>query len=398
MYYLDRGLHYLICLPHRVRLSIVVLCFPLTLVLFLLNVPAPLDGSLFSIPVALAVWLFKRQGAMLGVGGTILALVLGNSLILGTLLWPLPVISAFAGGVIALLVEALFILFLRNSLDVADTARLKAQQAEQQLTLAYEQQRELNQIKDQFLINVNHELRTPLTELHGYLELLQEYGGQLDVTTQADFLSHALHGCEELQLLVNNVLDAVRVTHGGRSLKYEALSVLTIVGEVLDQFDPRCLAEYRLTLDIPTYLTACADAQYLRQILRNLLSNAFKYAPLHTPIIIQAECIEHRDQKKNNANQTPAPNQICISVKDAGPGIPPGELPLLFNNFVRLKRDLAGTIRGSGLGLYVSKQLVEAMGGTIWAESSGIPGEGSRFCFTLPSASAPIVPEMLQTL
>src|SRR5262249_47727437 len=76
--------------------------------------------------------------------------------------------------------------------------------------------------------------------------------------------------------------------------------------------------------------------------------------------------------------------EVCISVQDAGPGIPADEIPLLFGQFVRLQRDLSGPVRGIGLGLYISRQLVEAMGGRIWVESSGISGQGSRFCFTLP--------------
>jgi len=76
--------------------------------------------------------------------------------------------------------------------------------------------------------------------------------------------------------------------------------------------------------------------------------------------------------------------EVCIKVKDEGPGILPDQIPLLFGQFVRLPRDLAGSVRGSGLGLYISKSLVEAMGGRIWVESAGIPGEGSKFCFTLP--------------
>jgi signal transduction histidine kinase len=71
-------------------------------------------------------------------------------------------------------------------------------------------------------------------------------------------------------------------------------------------------------------------------------------------------------------------------VKDSGPGIAPEDIPLLFEKFVRLQRDLSGPIRGTGLGLYISKHLVEAMGGRIWVESSGIAGQGSRFSFLLP--------------
>jgi len=76
-------------------------------------------------------------------------------------------------------------------------------------------------------------------------------------------------------------------------------------------------------------------------------------------------------------------------VKDAGPGIPPDELSSLFGQFARLKRDISGSVRGSGLGLYISRQLVEAMEGQIWAESTGIPGQGSCFCFTLPAGLPP---------
>jgi signal transduction histidine kinase len=75
---------------------------------------------------------------------------------------------------------------------------------------------------------------------------------------------------------------------------------------------------------------------------------------------------------------------VCVSVQDTGPGIPPSEAPVLFGKFVRLKRDLVGSVRGTGLGLYISKQLVEAMGGNIWVESTGIAGQGSRFSFTIP--------------
>jgi signal transduction histidine kinase len=83
---------------------------------------------------------------------------------------------------------------------------------------------------------------------------------------------------------------------------------------------------------------------------------------------------------------------VCLSVQDAGPGIPAEELPLLFEKCVRLKRDLASSTRGIGLGLYICKQLVEAMGGHIRVESSGRLGEGSRFCLTLPPFPPPSLP------
>ena len=125
-----------------------------------------------------------------------------------------------------------------------------------------------------------------------------------------------------------------------------------------------------------------ADAQLVRQVLRNLLSNAFKYAPQQTLIVVSTRI----DENLPPAN-VPA-SSVVICVKDHGPGIPAEDMPFLFEKFVRLKRDLTGSVRGTGLGLYISKRLIEAMEGRIWVESSGVPGEGSCFCFTLPLATS----------
>jgi len=120
-------------------------------------------------------------------------------------------------------------------------------------------------------------------------------------------------------------------------------------------------------------------------VLRNLLSNATKYAAHDTPIIVSAALYGALVQRDH-----PSP-EICISVKDSGPGIPPENISSLFGQFVRLQRDISGKVRGTGLGLYVSKQLVEAMGGKIWVESTGVAGEGSTFRFTLPCVPHPRV-------
>jgi signal transduction histidine kinase len=249
-----------------------------------------------------------------------------------------------------------------------------------QVVAAYEQQRLLNELKDQLLFNVNHELRTPLTEVQGYLELLQVYKGNIDPDLQDKFITNALHGCEELQSLIHTVLDAIRGDSQEKDLRIEPLKVATIVHNVLELFEPHKRQDYHIELDIPEMLVVSADQEYLRRILLNLLSNAFKYSPRQTTVTISAQPYDI------HSPETSA-EYVCISVKDTGPGIPPDEIGLLFERFVRLRRDLAGAKRGTGLGLYISKQLVEAMGGRIWVESSGIEGEGSRFCFTLPCSS-----------
>jgi signal transduction histidine kinase len=252
------------------------------------------------------------------------------------------------------------------------------QRAIEQQQHAYEQQQYLNQLKDQILVNVSHELRTPLTEVYGYLELLQVHHSQIDEVTQGIFLKNALEGCEELQRLVNDMLDTVHTDGQPKIPRLQDVSVTQTIKEVLELFNPRTLQDYTLEINVPETLIVKADQQYLRQILRNLLSNAFKYTPPHTVIVVEATPAESASASE------PGTQGLHICVKDNGPGIAAEDIPLLFEKFVRLKRDLSSSIRGSGLGLYISKQLVEAMGGRIWAESAGIAGQGSRFCFSLP--------------
>jgi signal transduction histidine kinase len=169
------------------------------------------------------------------------------------------------------------------------------------------------------------------------------------------------------------VLDATTVMSDIPLTSPEVVCVHQILQEVLAHLDYRDVEAYTIYLQVPEQVLVWADPQFLRQVLQNLLSNIFKYVPKRTEIRIEA-------------TQAAPSSPVCLSVQDAGPGIPPEELPLLFEKFVRLKRDLAGTTHGTGLGLYICKRLVETMGGRIWVESSGRPGEGSRFCVTLPSS------------
>lgn len=368
-------------IPFRVGLGLAVLCFLLCTVLLASGFPSPYDGSLFAIPVALAAWVLKGRGAFLSIVATLLVVGIIYISRMGYGLSLQSLSTVLLIGAIALTTEGFFISVLRRALDQADAAlhqAQQAQQAQQKITIAYEQQRQLNQLKDEFLVNINHELRTPLTEVAGYIELLREHHEQLDPQAQAIFLEHAAQGCEELLLSVNNVLDAAEVNGEFQPPHPAELAVAEVVQTVREQFDPRRLQEHPLQIEAPEQLTVWADARYTCQVLRNLLSNAFKYTPIGTPVIIRAAL---QEISKQDVQTTP---QVCISVQDAGPGIPPAEIPLLFQKFVRLPRDLSGTIRGTGLGLYLSKRFVEAMGGRIWVESTGIAGQGSCFYFTLP--------------
>jgi signal transduction histidine kinase len=124
-------------------------------------------------------------------------------------------------------------------------------------------------------------------------------------------------------------------------------------------------------MTIPADLHVMADDLRLRQVLLNLMSNAIKYSPERTDIDITSDVDEQN---------------ITVRIRDRGLGVPPQEQQRLFNRFARLERDMNSPTRGAGLGLHISKQLVEAMGGRIWIESTGIAGEGSTFAFTLKRA------------
>jgi PAS domain S-box-containing protein len=240
----------------------------------------------------------------------------------------------------------------------------------------------LEQHKDEFVMHVSHELRTPLTAVSGYLELLLDHNDRLQASKKMQFLHQALENCYVLADLVNTIIDVLKINYEVKPGQPEVLSVASIVREVIEQFDPRKRQEYTCRVDVPEDLVVFADKQYFCQVLRNLIANAFKYTPKQTPVIISA-LLSATSQEKD------AVPQVRINVQDAGPGIPPAEQPLLFHKFVRLKRDLTSAVRGTGLGLYICKELVERMGGRIWVESPGKDGVGSCFSFTLPVSGPP---------
>jgi len=335
---------------------------------------------LFAIPVAIAAWLFKPRTACIAIFAVFFLQIGLNRVTTGNFHWPFPMILVFCCAITAATIEAFSIGFLRHTLKLADLAREQTQQAKEQIAASFQREQHLNVLKDQFLLNVSHELRTPLTEVRGYIDLLREHRDQLAPELQTTFLEHATHGCEELELLVDNILDAMQTDSQVIAPKLEPLCIYTIIRDITQNMLDWQETRHVLQMDIPENLAVWADRQQLRQVLRNLLSNAFKYSPNQAPIAIQV------------TSEPPAPqdsvtsSSIRISIQDEGPGIPPDELPTLFRKFSRLKRDITGSVRGIGLGLYISKQFIEGMGGRIWVESTGVAGEGCRFCIALPGA------------
>ncbi|HEY0757053.1 MAG TPA: GAF domain-containing sensor histidine kinase [Ktedonobacteraceae bacterium] len=247
----------------------------------------------------------------------------------------------------------------------------------QQLHNAHRRLQELDKLKDQFMVTASHELRTPLTAVQGYLELLEHYHTTLSAEQQQEFLEKASRGCEELILLLNNVMDASRleVEAGIRPAHIERVSLREIVESIVDLILLQTTQEGReIRINISSHLMIKADPTRLRQVIRNLSSNACKYSPPGTPLSFSAHPVFTQGAF------------VVLNVTDYGKGIKPEDQTKLFQRFVRLERDLNSIVRGSGLGLYISRRLVEAMNGHIWIESLGIPGEGTTFCVQLPMA------------
>ncbi|GCE06912.1 sensor histidine kinase [Dictyobacter aurantiacus] len=347
--------------------------------------PPTHNGSSMFLPIVIACWLFRYRGLLTAMVLNGIAFQLTYIFLLRGLL---PDQAFVVGGIVGFITSlglGIIVCWLRAAVDQVRMARQRVQAAEQeqlrihlqeqQIALAYEQQRKINALKDQFLLNVSHELRTPLTVLGGSLEILHDFGERLDPTTRAQYMKHAIESQEDLAALVDRVLDATEIISDIPGARPEAINVRHFLQDVLTQLKAPEIAAYTIHLQLPDQLMVWADPQFLRQVLHNLFSNIFKYVPTRTEIHIEGV-------------QSKSSSFVNIHIRDEGPGIPADELSLIFEKFVRLKRDIGGPTRGTGLGLYICKQLMEAMGGRIWVESSGQPDQGSCFCLSLPAVTS----------
>ncbi len=259
------------------------------------------------------------------------------------------------------------------------------------IQLAYARAQQLDEIKDQFIRSVNHELRNPVMALYGYVKLLQQKGDQIPKAMQREFIDRAHRAGTRLIALLNRILATSQLEQQAEDYIPEAVNLREAVIEAAQSIDPaeRQLNEQVLQLDIAPNFTVWADRVRLLQVFTNVLSNAAKYSPPDAVVSVSAAIVEgtERDHHKKNAASSPV-KYAEIRVHDQGLGIPPEQIPLLFKRFVRLPRDLMSSVSGSGLGLYICQTIVQAMGGRIWIESTGVAGEGTAVCIQLPIASA----------
>lgn len=262
-----------------------------------------------------------------------------------------------------------------------------------ELREALQQAQESERLKNHFLMTASHELRTPLTAVQGYLELLGNFYDALDEAAKLRFIGNARRACEELVLLLGNVMDTSRLDQEQVPLSLCSVQLINSVQLILEILEPTLAREERpVQVCIAEDILVQVDELRLRQILLNLVGNALKYTDAATPIALCAERLpqdtlnERLAEAKQPALANTTKGYVLVAVQDAGPGIKAEDQPRLFTKFMRLESALNSTQRGAGLGLYLCRQLTEAMNGRIWVESSGIAGEGSTFFVALPLA------------
>ncbi len=230
--------------------------------------------------------------------------------------------------------------------------------------------RQLEQAKSEFVSTVSHELRTPLTSIKAYTATLLRDDVEFDEGTQKNFLHVIEEETDRLTRLISDVLDVSRIESGKLSLKFRDFDFIKLLGIVVEKIQSHS-RDHSITIMAPDNLTPVnADPDKIEQVLMNLLDNAVKYSPAGGRVEVVV---------KEYANK------LECSVRDNGVGIPPEHLSKIFEKFQRVDNPATRGIGGTGLGLYISRSIVEAHGGTIWAESD--PGKGSVFRFTLPLAS-----------
>jgi len=230
---------------------------------------------------------------------------------------------------------------------------------------AYEELSELDRLKSEFVAIASHELQTPLTIILGYASFLkQEATG-----TASEQLDIVLRSALRLRSLINDMINLRHIETGEAELELEQLSLNELVTTITAEFASLAEAKKQtISIKLASQLpTVKADRQKLHLVLANLLSNAIKFTPEGGGIQVVVEA---------------KGNEVWVSVRDTGIGIPPREQESIFDRFYQVEPSLTRRFEGIGLGLSIAKGMVELHGGRIWVES--VEGMGSSFTFALP--------------
>jgi len=231
----------------------------------------------------------------------------------------------------------------------------------------------VEQVKSDFVSTVSHELRTPLTSIYGFAETLLRQDVMFGEEERQTFLRYIASESQRLTTIVDTLLNVARLDTGDLQVNLSETDVRDVVGQVLDTVGATDVDGHRFVVELPDEpLTARADPEKLRQICTILVDNALRYSPDGGTVTVAAARRE---------------DTVEVSVEDEGIGIPQADQEQIFRKFYRgADAELRAGAGGTGLGLFIARGLVTAMGGRIWVSSQ--EGEGSRFSFILPAAVA----------
>jgi signal transduction histidine kinase len=262
--------------------------------------------------------------------------------------------------------------------DDLDLLTLFASQAAIAITNAqlYQQAREIDRMKSDFVAVVSHELRTPLTSIKGSLEILSDDRYFQITPPQMELLKICQTSVDRLIVQINDILDFSKIESSKLTLKFEPVDVLSLVEGVLSNLEGLAAGKsIDLVLDAAADLPEIsADGMRVSQVLTNLVGNAVKFSAADTKVVVTV---------------TAGEDDVTFCVADQGPGIAPEDLGKLFQKFQQVDSSATRRQGGTGLGLFISRGIIEGHGGRIHVESE--VGRGARFSFTLPRSSG--VPE-----
>jgi signal transduction histidine kinase len=239
----------------------------------------------------------------------------------------------------------------------------------EQTTVSREHAEQANLAKSEFLANMSHELRTPVHSILSFAELGLEKVENATPEKMADYYREIDENGHILLQLLNSLLDLSKLEAGKMAFNFEESDLNLLVESVTEEFQLLC-SEHRLSMRVmpsPGNIRCVVDRDKIRQVVRNILSNAVKYSPDGSEITIAVESERGRAR---------------MSVSDCGPGIPENELQNIFEKFVQSSKTKTGA-GGTGLGLSISKEIVNKHEGRIWVENQ--VGGGACFCFEIPA-------------
>lgn len=333
--------------------------------------PPALAAALFALTL-LCTWIVLEFSVAqsMGLVSLVATIVLATSTAFFGTLW-IPVGTLLMGLLVA------FYVTMPLRVLVESTRRWKL---EERTVL----QHRIEEMKTHFLSLVTHDLKTPVARIQGWAEWLKTSPrlSEPGATQELASLEHIVRSSEELNRFIASLLDLTRLESENLLIQLESRDINRVIEKTAQEFETlRARKDIRWTLSLEPLFPIHVDEKLMIKVLRNLIDNALKYSPIGSSVSIQT-----RDLGES----------VQILVQDEGPGLSAEEVESVFHRFYRANNEATRSVSGSGLGLYLSRFFIQAMGGTLTVKST--PGEGSTFIVTLPvQATHPLTPPFQET-